>query len=90
MCQQANCGISAIGEFLRGSVSSRYERTDVGGPSTGTAYYVCQITDCFISRMRSIRQSVQNGQFLCRLAQDASDLFVASHTDKRIERFLRM
>src|SRR5262245_49895094 len=43
---------------------------------------------CFIARIRSIPQSVQNGQFLCRLAQDASDLFVASHTDKRIERLL--
>ena len=32
-------------------------------------------------RMQSIRQSVQNGQFLCRLAQNASDLFVASHAD---------
>ena len=37
----------------------------------------------------SIRQSVQNGQFLCRLAQNApcsecnaSDLFIASHADK--------
>ena len=38
--------------------------------------------------MRSIRQSVQNGQFLCRLAQNASHLLVASHTDKRIELFL--
>ena len=38
--------------------------------------------------MQSIRQSVQNGQFLSRLAQNASDLSVASHTDKRIERFL--
>src|SRR6516225_5837966 len=42
--------------------------------------------DCFNRREPSIRQSVQNGQFLCRLAQNASDLFVASHTDKRIER----
>src|SRR6516165_8168025 len=41
-----------------------------------------------IAGLRSICQSVQNGQFLCRLAQDASDLFVASHTDKRIERLL--
>ena len=40
------------------------------------------------ARMQSIRQSVQNGQFLCRLAQKASDLSVASHTDKGIERFL--
>ena len=38
--------------------------------------------------MQSIRQSVQNGQFLSRLVQDASDLFVASHADKRIERLL--
>ena len=29
----------------------------------------------------SIRQSVQNGQFLCCLAENASDLFVASHAD---------
>jgi hypothetical protein len=29
----------------------------------------------------SIRQRVQNGQFLHRLAQDALDLFVASHSD---------
>src|SRR6516165_1368791 len=36
-------------------------------------------------RDASIRQSVQNGQFLDRLAQDASDLFVASNTDQRIE-----
>ena len=40
------------------------------------------------ARMQSIRQSVQDGQFLCRLAQKASDLSVASHTDKGIERFL--
>ncbi len=39
-------------------------------------------------RDASIRQSVQNGQFLCRLAQHVSDLFVASHADKRIERLL--
>jgi hypothetical protein len=39
-------------------------------------------------RGASIRQSVQNGQFLDRLAQNASDLFVASNTDQRIERFL--
>ena len=38
--------------------------------------------------MPSIRQSVQNGQFLCRLAQNASDLLVASHADKGIERLL--
>jgi hypothetical protein len=38
--------------------------------------------------MRSIQQSVQNGQFLCRLAQDAPDLLVASHANKRIERLL--
>ena len=38
--------------------------------------------------MRSIRQSVQNGQFLRRLLQDASDLLVASHADKGIERLL--
>jgi hypothetical protein len=41
-----------------------------------------------IAGLRSIRQSVQNGQFSCRLAQDASDLFVASHTNKGIERLL--
>ena len=29
----------------------------------------------------SIRQSVQNGQFLCCLAQNALDLFLASHAD---------
>ena len=40
------------------------------------------------ARMQSILQSVQNGQFLSRLAQNASDLLVASHTDKGIERFL--
>jgi anti-sigma factor ChrR (cupin superfamily) len=40
------------------------------------------------ARMQSIRQSVQDGQFLCRLAQKASDLSVASHADKGIERFL--
>jgi len=33
--------------------------------------------------MRSIQQSVQNGQFLCRFAQDASDRLVASHAEKR-------
>ena len=33
------------------------------------------------ARMRSIRQSVQNGQFLCRLTQNASHLFIASHAD---------
>ena len=38
--------------------------------------------------MRSIRQSVQNGHFLCRLAQNALDLLVASRADKRIERLL--
>ena len=41
-----------------------------------------------IAGMRSIRQSVQNGQFLCRLAQDASDLLAALHADERIERLL--
>src|SRR5215471_11850428 len=39
-------------------------------------------------RDASIRQSVQNGQFLCRLAQDASDLFIASNADQRIKRLL--
>jgi hypothetical protein len=34
----------------------------------------------------SIRQSVQNGQFLISLAQKASHLLVTSHADKRIER----
>ena len=38
-----------------------------------------------IAGMRSIRQSVQNGQFLCRLAQNALDVLVASRADKRIE-----
>src|SRR6516165_11234863 len=38
--------------------------------------------------MRSIRQSVQNGQFLGSLAQNTSHLLVASHTDKRIKRLL--
>ena len=38
--------------------------------------------------VRSIRQSVQNGQFLCRLAQNASHLLVTSRADKRIERLL--
>ena len=33
------------------------------------------------ARVRSIRQSVQNGQFLCRLTQNASRLFIASHAD---------
>jgi hypothetical protein len=41
-----------------------------------------------IAWLRSIRQGVQNGQLLRRLVQDASDLFVASHADKRIERLL--
>src|SRR5215471_5064112 len=40
------------------------------------------------ARISSIRQSIQNGQFLGRLAQYSSDLFVASHTDKGIERLL--
>jgi hypothetical protein len=31
------------------------------------------------ARLRSTQQSVQNGQFLCRLAQDALDLLVALH-----------
>jgi hypothetical protein len=31
---------------------------------------------CFNVRMRSIQQSVQNGQVLCRLAQNASDLLL--------------
>src|SRR5262249_14516521 len=33
-------------------------------------------------------QASKNGQFLSRLAQDVLDLFVASHTDKGIERLL--
>jgi hypothetical protein len=55
-----------------------------GWPVHGrTACCVSQIFHCFIARMQSIRQSVQNGQFLCRLAQNASNLLVALHTDKR-------
>jgi hypothetical protein len=38
--------------------------------------------------MRSIRQSVQNGQSLCRLIQNASDLLVAAHADNRVKRLL--
>jgi len=34
------------------------------------------------ARMRSIRQSVQNGQFLCGLAQKPARCLVASHADK--------
>src|SRR6516164_4421928 len=41
-----------------------------------------------IAGMWSIQQSVQNGQFLCRRVQNTSDLLVASHADKRIERLL--
>ena len=41
-----------------------------------------------LSGMRSIRQSVQNGQFLRSLAQNASHLFIASHADEGIERLL--
>ena len=37
--------------------------------------------DCSFARMQSIQQSVQNGQFLCRLTQNASHLFIASHAD---------
>src|SRR6516164_997334 len=36
--------------------------------------------------MRSIRQSVQTGQFLGSFAQNAPHLLIASHTHKRIER----
>jgi len=38
--------------------------------------------------LRSIRQSVQNGQFLSSLAQNASHLLVAPHAHKRVERLL--
>jgi hypothetical protein len=34
------------------------------------------------ARMRSIRQSVQNGQFLCGPAQKPAGCFVASHANK--------
>src|SRR4249920_3740187 len=42
----------------------------------------------FQSGLASIRESVQNGQFLSSLAQNASHLLVASHADKRVERLL--
>src|SRR6516164_10319521 len=38
--------------------------------------------------LRSIQQSVQNGQFLSGLAQNVSHLLIASHANKRIERLL--
>src|SRR6516162_5862463 len=38
--------------------------------------------------MRSIRQSVQNGQFSTSLCSECVDMLVASHDQKRIERIL--
>ena len=38
--------------------------------------------------MRSIRQSVQNGQFMFSLAQNAPHLLIASHAYEGIERLL--
>jgi len=36
----------------------------------------------------SIQQSIQNGQFLSGFAQNVSNLLVAPHANKRIERLL--
>ena len=54
-----------------------YPRTPPGQHHLSLSLNRCPLSD-----------SVQNGQFLSRLAQNASDLLVASHTDKAIEHFL--
>ena len=81
--------------LIRRAISCEYNRVFVGrvwnqmARKKGIAshYYNDHDADS-IAGMRSIQQSVQNGQFLCRLAQNASDLLVASHADMRIERLL--
>ena len=53
--------------------------------TTAGASWLPAIADCLL---RSIQQRVQNGQFLSGLAKNVSNLLVAPHANKRIERLL--
>src|SRR6516162_780584 len=90
-CVAARCAraiLSIAANYADRAIPTR-RRYGRDGPNGSAETLACPwSTGRYNIGMPSMRQSVQNSQFLSSLAQNVSHLLVASHANKRIERLL--